>query len=56
MMSGKSKAGDVSDPEDHSLALIGLQIELVVLQRHLIKSDQWIAIIFESRDALGEGA
>ena len=57
-MSKKSKKNDAveseSSPEDYKTALHGLQIELVKLQRHLIKNNLRILLIFEGRDASGK--
>ena len=54
MMSKKSKMTETAEPEGYKAALHGLQIELVKLQRHLIKNDLRILIIFEGRDASGK--
>ena len=40
--------------KDYEETLYALQIELVKLQRHLIKSENKIAVIFEGRDAAGK--
>lgn len=40
--------------QDYKKALLQLQIELVKLQRHIIRQDQRILIIFEGRDASGK--
>ncbi len=53
-MSKKSKKTETAEPEDYQTALRGLQIELVKLQRHLIKNNLRILIIFEGRDASGK--
>ena len=57
-MSKKSKRNDAvepeSSPEDYKTALHGLQVELVKLQRHLIKNNLRILIIFDGRDASGK--
>lgn len=53
-MSKKSKKTETAEPEDYRAALRGLQIELVKLQRHLIKNNLRILIIFEGRDASGK--
>ncbi len=59
MMSKKSKKvtetkNAVVEPEDYKSALNGLQIELVKLQRHLIRNNLRILILFEGRDASGK--
>lgn len=54
MMSKKSKKIEIAEPDDYKLALHGLQIELVKFQKHLIKNDLRILIIFEGRDASGK--
>jgi polyphosphate kinase 2 len=48
-----SKAAEISK-NDYDETLYRLQIELVKLQRHLIKSDDRIVVIFEGRDAAGK--
>ena len=53
-MSKKTKKIDVVETEDYKTALHGLQVELVKLQRHLIKNNLRILIIFEGRDAAGK--
>jgi polyphosphate kinase 2 len=58
-MSKKSKKpaktkNAIVEPEDYKSALHDLQIELVKLQRHLIKNDLRILILFEGRDASGK--
>ena len=57
-MSKKSKKNDLakleSSSEDYETALHGLQVELVKLQRHVIKNNLRILIIFEGRDASGK--
>ena len=57
-MSKRSKKNEVvqpeSSPEDYKTALHGLQVELVKLQRHLIKNSLRILLIFEGRDASGK--
>ena len=53
-MSKKTKKIDVVEPEDYKTALHGLQVELVKLQRHLIKNNLRILLIFEGRDAAGK--
>ena len=53
-MSKKSKKTEAAAPEDYKTALHGLQIELVKLQRHLIKNNLRVLIIFEGRDASGK--
>ena len=40
--------------KDYEETLYALQVELVKLQRHLIKSENKIAVIFEGRDAAGK--
>src|ERR1700744_13057 len=40
--------------KDYAATLLGLQIELVKLQRDIIKSDRKILIILEGRDAGGK--
>ena len=54
MMSKKSKKIEIAEPDDYKLALHGLQIELVKFQKHLIKNNLRILIIFEGRDASGK--
>ena len=53
-MSKKTKKIDVVETEDYKTALHGLQVELVKLQRHLIKNNLRILLIFEGRDAAGK--
>lgn len=53
-MSKKSKKNNPPEPEDYKTTLHGLQIELVKLQRHLIKNNLRVLIIFEGRDASGK--
>ncbi|MDZ4391529.1 polyphosphate kinase 2 [Cypionkella sp.] len=53
-MSKKSKKTEAAAAEDYKSALRGLQVELVKLQRHLIKNNLRILIIFEGRDASGK--
>ncbi len=40
--------------KEYEDTLYRLQIELVKLQRHLIKSDDRIVVVFEGRDAAGK--
>jgi polyphosphate kinase 2 (PPK2 family) len=40
--------------EEYKTALTRLQIELVKLQKHIIKHDEKVLIIFEGRDAGGK--
>ena len=42
------------DKDEYTTTLIQLQIELVKLQKHIIKYDQKVLIIFEGRDAGGK--
>jgi polyphosphate kinase 2 len=51
---GTSKPAFEMSKKDYEETLYGLQIELVKLQRHLIKSDEKIVVIFEGRDAAGK--
>ena len=53
-MSKKTKKIDVVETEDYKTALHGLQVELVKLQRPLIKNNLRILLIFEGRDAAGK--
>lgn len=43
------------DDDDYLKALRGLQLELVKLQAHLLKSGERMVILFEGRDAAGKG-
>ena len=43
-----------SEPKGYKKTLQSLQVELVKLQRHLIKNDLQILILFEGRDAAGK--
>src|SRR3569833_214704 len=43
------------DDDDYLMALRGLQLELVKLQAHLLKSGERMVILFEGRDAAGKG-
>ncbi len=59
MVSKKSKKANHTktaavEPEDYKPALHGLQIELVKFQRHLIKNNLRILILFEGRDGSGK--
>jgi polyphosphate kinase len=49
-----SKLAPEMSKKDHDETLYRLQIELVKLQRHLIKSEDKIVVIFEGRDAAGK--
>jgi polyphosphate kinase 2 len=49
-----SKSTVEMSKKDYDETLYRLQIELVKLQRHLIKSDDKIVVIFEGRDAAGK--
>ena len=49
-----SRPASEMSKKDYDETLYGLQIELVKLQRHLIKSNDKIAVIFEGRDAAGK--
>ena len=49
-----SKPAVEMSKKDYDETLYALQIELVKLQRHLIKSEDKIAVIFEGRDAAGK--
>ena len=53
-MSKNAKGDDDREPEGYKETLRLLQIELVKLQRHLIKSDLQILILFEGRDSAGK--
>ncbi len=53
-MSGKKKKTKGFGDKDYKDSLLRLQLELVKLQRHLIKNDLQILIIFEGRDAAGK--
>ncbi len=50
----KNKAGPKSGADDYKMTLRLLQIELVKLQREIIKTDSKIVVIFEGRDAAGK--
>lgn len=52
---GKSRKGDdTPDDEHYRQKLRGLQVELVKLQRHLIKFNHRLLILIEGRDAAGK--
>ena len=53
-MSKKSGKTDKPEAAGYKDALHGLQIELVKLQRHLIKHDPRILLVFEGREASGK--
>ncbi len=53
-MDDASKTKKKSDKQNYKTTLLKLQIELVKLQRHLIKNDLQILILFEGRDAAGK--
>ena len=53
-MSKKEKKTKGFGKENYKASLQRLQLELVKLQRHLIKNDLQILIIFEGRDAAGK--
>ena len=53
-MSKKAKKNDSPKSEGYKQSLHHLQVELVKLQRHLIKNDLQILILFEGRDAAGK--
>tara|TARA_R110000787_G_scaffold20785_57_gene61862 strand:- start:1237 stop:2025 length:789 start_codon:yes stop_codon:yes gene_type:complete len=53
-MSKKAKKNDKPASEGYRKSLHHLQVELVKLQRHLIKHDLQILILFEGRDAAGK--
>ncbi|MDF1671162.1 MAG: polyphosphate kinase 2 [Roseovarius sp.] len=53
-MSKKSKRKAAPEPEGYKRTLHSLQVELVKLQRHLIKNDLRILILLEGRDASGK--
>lgn len=53
-MSKNPKKSDKPTSEGYKQSLHDLQVELVKLQRHLIKNDLQILIIFEGRDAAGK--
>ena len=53
-MSKKSKKSVAPDQPGYKEALHDLQVELVKLQRHLIKNELRILVVFEGRDASGK--
>ena len=53
-MSKKTKRKAAPEPEGYKQTLHSLQVELVKLQRHLIKNDLRILILLEGRDASGK--
>ncbi|MBU4529293.1 MAG: polyphosphate kinase 2 [Hoeflea sp.] len=53
-MSKKSNKKAGPEPEGYKETLHHLQVELVKLQRHLIKNDLRILVLFEGRDASGK--
>lgn len=53
-MSKNAKKSDKPASEGYKQSLHHLQVELVKLQRHLIKNDLQILILFEGRDAAGK--
>ena len=53
-MSKKAEKKAAQEPEAYKPALHKLQVELVKLQRHLIKNDLRILILLEGRDASGK--
>jgi polyphosphate kinase 2 len=53
-MGKKEKKKAVPETESYKKALHNLQVELVKLQRHLIKNDLRILILLEGRDASGK--
>lgn len=53
-MNKKAKKKVETETETYTEALQSLQVELVKLQRHLIKNDLRILILFEGRDASGK--
>ena len=53
-MSKKTKRKAAPQPEGYKQTLHSLQVELVKLQRHLIKNDLRILILLEGRDASGK--
>jgi polyphosphate kinase len=53
-MGKKAKASDKAESGGYKETLRHLQIELVKLQRHLIKNDLQVLILFEGRDAAGK--
>lgn len=53
-MNKKTKKSRQTDLENYKQTLQNLQVELVKLQRHLIKNDLQILILFEGRDAAGK--
>ena len=52
-MSGK-KSDDLKELVDYKASLRKLQIELVKVQRHVIKHDHKVLVIIEGRDASGK--
>ena len=53
-MSKNAKKSDKPASGGYKQSLHHLQVELVKLQRHLIKNDLQILILFEGRDAAGK--
>lgn len=53
-MNEKAKRSKQLEPKSYKETLRHLQVELVKLQRHLIKNDLQILILFEGRDAAGK--
>ena len=53
-MNKKAKKSEQSEPKNYKETLRHLQVELVKLQRHLIKNELQILILFEGRDAAGK--
>ena len=53
-MNEKAKRSKQSEPKGYKENLRHLQVELVKLQRHLIKNDLQILVLFEGRDAAGK--
>lgn len=53
-MSKRATKNNRTEPAGYKETLRRLQVELVKLQRHLIKSDLRILILFEGRDAAGK--
>jgi len=55
LKSGGYPYDDRMDDDDYLKELLKLQLELVKLQAHLIKTGERMVIVFEGRDAAGEG-
>jgi len=54
LKSGKRRTADPDGRKGYRTALRDLQIELVKVQRHIIKHDHKVLVIFEGRDASGK--